>query len=201
MHRNGTGTGTESKWKVKYHVETFTLDRDWVQDPFFPIIPVPFPVLVPVPFPCRVHKPLLWYDISVSLRAYTICELGQMLHFRNLCTISMFITIDNSRKQHYYNYTSDIIQGCSFLVNTTHLVQQRAPNCQTLACFLLAAISTTLVAYPSDDPCYATNLISPGRPSSEDQCQQSLLPWSRLMSPDNGLVSCHRLLLFPVENR
>ena len=109
--------------------------------------------------------------------------------------------VHNSRKQHYYYYSSDITQGCSFLVNTTHLVQQRARNCQTLACFPPAAISTTQVAYPSDDPCYATSLISPGRPSSVDQCQQLLLPWSRPMSPDNGLVSCHRLLLLPVETK
>ena len=42
----------------------------------------PVPCTGPGPFPCRLNKPLLWYDISVSLRAYTTCVLGQMLHFK-----------------------------------------------------------------------------------------------------------------------
>ena len=40
LHRNRTGTGTSTKWKkVQYCVEMFTS----VQDPIFPIVPVPFP--------------------------------------------------------------------------------------------------------------------------------------------------------------
>ena len=48
-----TWTDVETKWKVQYYVEMFTLvwDRDRDQDPLFSIIPVSFL------FPYNVDKP------------------------------------------------------------------------------------------------------------------------------------------------
>ena len=72
LFRNGTGTGTRTKWKAKNHVEMFTLVRDRVmdQDLLFSYCARPVPCTAPVPVPCSVTIP--WAESECILRAYAI---------------------------------------------------------------------------------------------------------------------------------